>query len=73
MEPLDSGTLKPTKPFYAFGQFIEAVYLPVSRRRWKVSTTMTTEATFNAHLAPAFGPRLLAGIAGLDGSGGPES
>ena len=59
MEPLNRGILTPTKPVYTFGQFIEAIYLPVSRRRWKVSTTMTTEATINAHLVPAFGDRLL--------------
>src|SRR5947199_10614154 len=36
MEPLNKGILKPTKPVYTLGQFIEAIYLPVSRRRWKV-------------------------------------
>ena len=59
MEPLNKGILKPAKPVYTLGHFIEAIYLPVSRRRWKVSTTMTTEAMINAHLAPAFGQRLI--------------
>jgi len=66
MEPLNKGTLKPAKPIYTFGQFIEAIYLPVSRRRWKVSTTMTTEATINAHLVPALGERLLAELTRAD-------
>lgn len=59
MEPLNKGVLEPSKPVYTLGQFIEAIYLPVSRQRWKVSTAMTTEATINAHLVPVFGQRLL--------------
>jgi integrase len=58
MEPINKGILKPAKPMYTFGQFVEAVYLPVSRRKWKASTTMTTEALIGAHLAE-LGPRLV--------------
>ena len=58
MEPINKGILKPVKPVYTLGKFIDAVYLPVSRRKWKASTTMTTEALINAHLTE-LGPRLL--------------
>lgn len=58
MEPINRGILKRTKPIYTLGQFIEAVYLPVCRRKWKASTTMTTEALINAHLRELT-PRLL--------------
>jgi integrase len=51
MEPINKGILKPAKPFYTLEKFIDAVYLPVSRRKWKASTTMTTEALIRAHLA----------------------
>jgi integrase len=59
MEPINKGIMKPAKHIYTFGQFVETVYLPVSRRKWKASTTMTTEAIIRAHLVPAFGIRLL--------------
>jgi integrase len=51
--------MKPPKPIYTLAQFIETVYLPVSRRRWKASTTMTTEAMIGTHLMAELGPRLL--------------
>ena len=66
MNPLNMGILKPTKPVYTLGQFIAAIYLPVSRRRWKVSTAMTTEATINAHLVPALGQELLEELTRVD-------
>lgn len=58
MEPINKGILKPAKPVYTLGKFIEAVYLPVSRRKWKASTTMTTEALIGVHLAE-LGPQLI--------------
>jgi integrase len=51
--------MKPAKPVYTVAQFVGSVYFPVSRRRWKASTTMTTEAVIRAHLLPELGPRLL--------------
>src|SRR5262249_23704654 len=59
MEPINKGIMKPAKHIYTLAHFVEAIYLPVSRRKWKASTTMTTEATINAHLLPKLGPRLL--------------
>lgn len=58
MEPINKGHMKPSKPVYMFEKFIESVYLPVSRRKWKASTAMTTEATIHAHLKE-LGPRLI--------------
>jgi integrase len=59
LEPINNGLLKPSKPVYTFAQFVESVYLPVSRRKWKESTAMTTETLIGAHLVSALGPRLL--------------
>lgn len=56
--PINKGILKPAKPIYTLEKFIAKVYLPVSRRKWKASTTMTTEALIKAHL-PVLGPRLI--------------
>jgi integrase len=58
MEPINRSILKPAKPIYTFGVFVESVYLPVSRRKWKASTTMTTEALIGPHLKE-LGPCLL--------------
>jgi integrase len=65
MEPINKGILKPAKPIYTLGKFIEAVYLPVCRRKWKASTTMTTEALISAHLSE-MGPRLIDGLTRQD-------
>ena len=40
---------------YTFKQYVEDVYLPVCRRKWKESTRMTSEPTIRGHLVPAFG------------------
>ena len=44
---------------YTFGHFIEAVYLPIWRGKWKASTRMTEENRIQAHLVPAFDSRLM--------------
>jgi len=59
LEPINKGILKPVRPVYTFTQFVETVYLPVSRRRWKASTAMTTEALIGGHLVAGLGSRLL--------------
>jgi integrase len=59
MEPINRGIMKPAKAVYTLAQFVEAVYLPVSRRKWKASTAMTTEGVIRAHLLPELGPQLL--------------
>lgn len=62
MEPINKGALKSSKPVYTLEKFIEKVYLPVSRRKWKASTTMTTEALIKAHVLE-LGPRLISELA----------
>jgi integrase len=65
MEPINKGILKPAKPVFTFGQFVETIYLPVKRRKWKASTAMTTEALIGPHLS-GLGPRLLDGLTRQD-------
>lgn len=59
LEPTNVGAGHPEKPVYTFGVYVEEVFLPLCRRKWKESTRMTTEPRFNFHLLPAFGPILL--------------
>src|SRR5260370_5469935 len=40
---------------FTFKQYVEDVYLPVCRRKWKESTRMTSEPTIKGHLVPTFG------------------
>jgi len=49
-------------PVFTFKQYVEDVFLPVCRRKWKESTRMTSEPTIQLYLLPAFGPRLLSEI-----------
>ncbi len=51
MAGVNEGLTKPERRAYSLVEFLELVYLPVKRRMWKISTTMTTEALINAHLA----------------------
>jgi len=55
LEPLNenAGTRQPRA--YTFKQYVEEVYLPVCRRKWKESTRMTSEPTIRGHLVAAFG------------------
>lgn len=42
-----------------FGVYVEDVFLPLCKRKWKESTRMTTEPRMRFHLLPAFGSDLL--------------
>jgi integrase len=42
--------------------FVEYVYLPFYRRKWKASTAQANEHRINYHLLPAFGDRVLGSI-----------
>lgn len=66
MEPVNQDIPQGARPVYTFGQFVEAVYLPVSRRKWKASTVMTTEAVIDAHLVPELGQRRLEEVTRAD-------
>lgn len=49
-------------PIYTFGQFIEVIYLPVYRRKWKPSTAATEENRLTANLVPDLGSILMTEI-----------
>ena len=55
LDPLNekAGTRQPRS--FTFKQYVEDVYLPVCRRKWKESTRMTSEPTIKGHLVPIFG------------------
>jgi integrase len=47
---------------HTFGQFVEQVYLPVYRGKWKISTAMVEEDRLNFHLVRRLEERPLAAI-----------
>ena len=59
LEPINKLAGQRQDETYTFGHFIEAVYLPICRGKWKASTRMTEENRIQAHLVPAFDPRLM--------------
>jgi integrase len=62
LEPLNERAGKRQPPVYTFKRYVEDVFLPVCRRKWKESTRMTSEPTIQTHLTPAFGSRLMSEI-----------
>jgi hypothetical protein len=50
------------KPVFTFGVYLEQVFLPLCRRKWKESTRMTTEPRMTFHLKPSFGAQVLLNI-----------
>jgi integrase len=46
-----------------FDEFVNSVYLPFYRRKWKLSTVMTNEQRVKQHLIPEFSQRHLADFA----------
>ena len=65
LEPLNetAGTRQPRA--FTFKQYVEDVYLPVCRRKWKESTRITSEPTISGYLVPQFGdatPRTTGGV-----------
>ena len=59
LQPFNENSGHPEKPIYTFKVYVEEVFLPVVRRKWKESTRVTTEPRIRGHLLPAFGERLL--------------
>ncbi len=59
LEPRNEAVGRSSKPAYTFGVYLDEVFLPLCRRKWKESTRMTTEPRIVHHLKPAFhGQRL---------------
>jgi integrase len=62
LEPLNEGAGRVQRPIYTFAGYLEDVFLPLCRRKWKESTRMTTEPRMLFHLKPAFGGQVLGSI-----------
>lgn len=62
LKPMNEDAGRSQKPVFTFGVYLEQVFLPMCRRKWKVSTRMTTEARMTFHLNPAFGSQVLSTI-----------
>ncbi len=59
---LNSHSATVERPVYTFRQYVEGVYLPVCRRKWKESTWITNAPQFQRYLIPAFGSFTLRSI-----------
>jgi integrase len=59
LKPLNEGAGRSQKPIYTFRVYLEEIFLPAVRRKWKESTRLTTEARMTYHLLPALGECLV--------------
>ena len=62
LKPLNEDAGCAQKPVYTFTGYLEEVFLPLCRRKWKESTRMTTEPRMMFHLKPALGGQPLRSI-----------
>jgi integrase len=62
LKPINEDAGRTQKPVYTFGGYLEEVFLPICRRKWKESTRMTTEPRMTFHLKPVFGVQVLRDI-----------
>jgi integrase len=62
LQPINEGVGRPQKPVWTFKGFIESVYLPVFRGKWKASTAMTEENRVRVHLVKGLGSTLMTKI-----------
>ena len=59
LQSVNAGISQGRGQAYTFEEFVNRVYLPVWRGKWKVSTAMTEEARVQVHLIPPLGPDLM--------------
>jgi integrase len=59
LQPINFDAGLRIRPTYNFQRFIEEVYLPVCRGKWKVSTGMTEESRLHVHLVGSLGQRMM--------------
>src|SRR5262245_53291266 len=59
LKPFNQAAGQSQKPIYTFAVYLEEVFLPVMRRKWKESTRVTTEPRMLQHLKPVLGQQLL--------------
>jgi len=62
LEPVNLQAGKPGGVAMTFERFVELIYLPVYREKWKASTGMTEENRVTVHLVGVLGPRLMKDI-----------
>ncbi len=62
LKPFNDGAGQLQKPIYTFAVYLEEVFLPGVRRKWKESTRVTTEPRMLQHLKPELGSQLLSQI-----------
>ncbi len=63
VHPINSGIVPASKRSCTFGEYVEEVYIPFKKRRWKRgSTDTTTIQQINCHLIPELGSEILSAI-----------
>ena len=64
LQPINQSVGMKESPFvnHTFGQFVERVYVPVYKGKWKVSTAMTELDRLNHHLVGSLGERVMSAI-----------
>src|SRR5262245_5965153 len=61
LRPINAGTQR-MSPLQTFGDFVEHVFFPFYRRKWKRSTAITTEDRIQFYVVRQFGKRKLSEI-----------
>lgn len=59
LQPINEGVGRPQVPVFTFREFVESIYLPVYRGKWKPSTAMTEEGRLQVHLVVSLGSELI--------------
>lgn len=59
LQPFNVGSGQKQMELFTFKSFLEKVYLPIFRQKWKASTTETEEYRLQAHLVRTIGDQLL--------------
>ena len=62
LKPMNEDAGQTMKQVSTFGVYLEQVFLPLCRRKWKEPSRMTTEPRMTLHPKPAFGAQLLRDI-----------
>ena len=62
LQPLNESSGQKTPPRYRFAEYVEDIFLPVYRRKWKESTRATSEHSIRRHLLPPLGDRLISEV-----------
>ncbi len=62
LQPINQGVGKPQLPVFTFKGFVDSVYLPVYRGKWKASTAMNEELRIQVHLVGSLGSQLMTKI-----------